>query len=133
MRLFFDRDLGTGVPQALKLVSYADVDWLQRRYAHQSDQGQFVSDVEWLELVGNQGLLAISENKRMLDVAHERAAIVEHRVGIIFIDAAKLRAETILLFMLRRKEWLQNVNHEERPFAYLARMRGKPQRVLPVQ
>ena len=129
MKLFFDRDIGTGVPQALKLVDYAEVHWADYVYRHREHRSAHVSDVEWLELAGRSGWLAISENTRMMQQPHERQAIIDHRVGVVLLDAATERAEEVLAFLLRRKSWLGAVSRETRPVVYQTSLRGRARRM----
>lgn len=129
MILFFDRDVGSGVPQALRLVDYCEVHWADLVYQHRPDRSAHVADIEWLELAGQRGWLAISENKRILRRESERAAIIRYQVGIVLLDAATERSEDVLAFMLRRKRWLQDIDTEARPFAFITSLRGRPRRI----
>ena len=129
MKLFFDRDVGTGVPQALRLVDYAEVHWADRVYEHREHRSAYVSDVEWLELAGQREWLAVSENTRILQQPQERAAIIDHKVGLVLLNAATERAEEVLAFLLRRKAWLQAVSQEPRPFVYKTSLRGQARRM----
>ncbi|MCY3923048.1 MAG: hypothetical protein OXG27_11740 [Chloroflexi bacterium] len=130
MIVFFDRDIGTGVPKALRLVGFREqVRWLELQYQSVPGGGGVVGDDQWIELVGNRGWLAVSENVRILDNPDERNLIREHNAGLVFLRAAKLKNADVLAFMLRRMKWFEELDSKARPFAFVTGLRSGPTEV----
>ena len=118
MILLCDEDIGTGVPTALTAVGY-DARALVR-------QGWGGPDVEWLAWAGNAGMLVLSCNKKMLRVPSERQAIVDAKVGIVFLTTGEERPAKVLLTLLRKWEALELLDTAEpRPFAKFLSPNGK--------
>lgn len=126
MKLFFDECMGTGVPRALRLVGVPDVAHLRQVYRWKTQRGLVVDDREWLARVGQRQWLAITEDLRILENVEERKLIHKHDVGIVFVKAAKLQSRDVMAFMLRRLAWLERIDQEKRPFAYVTTLRGRP-------
>ncbi len=129
MKLFFDECLGNGVPKALRLVRFTNVLYLKSVYRWKIEQGKINSDDEWLARAGRQGWLVITEDLAILDSSTERSLMLEHQVGIVFLEAAKLESRDVLAFMLRRMNWFEAVDSEPRPFAYVTTLRGSLRKV----
>ena len=129
MKLFFDECLGTGVPKALRLVRFTNVLYLKSVYRWKIEQGRVISDDEWIARAGRQGWLVVTEDLAILDSSSERSLLVEHQVGIVFLEAAKLKSRDVLAFTLRRMNWFEEIDSEQRPFAYVTTLRGRPRRV----
>ncbi len=106
MKLFFDECMGTGVPQALRLVGVNNVVHLRQVYRWKIQHGLIVDDREWLPDTGRRKWLAITEDLRILENHEERQLIHDHDVGIVFLKAAKLQSRDVMAFMLRRLAWL---------------------------
>ena len=65
----------------------------------------------------------------MMQQPHERQAIIDHKVGVVLLDAATERAEEVLAFLLRRKSWLVAVSRQTRPVVYQTSLRGRARRM----
>ena len=121
MILLCDEDIGTGVPNALKVVGHDAHSMVGMGW-----QGR--PDVEWLTLAGNAGMLVLSCNKKMLLVPSERQAIIDSKVGIVFLTTGEERPARVLLTLLRRRDALELLDSTEpRPFAKFLNLRGQIQ------
>ena len=119
MILLCDEDIGTGVPDALKAVGYDAHSMVGMGW-----QGR--PDVEWLALAGNAGMLALSCNKKMLTVLEERQAIIDNRVGIVFLTTGEERPARVLLNLLKKWVTLEQLDlTEPRPFAKFLSPNGR--------
>jgi len=117
--LLCDENLGTGVPQALRLVGFdtrwfVDLGWT----GHQ--------DEDWLPRAGRNGWLVFSCNKKMLLVPSERQTIIREKVGIVFLTNGEEYPKRILRLLLTKWETLELVwNTTERPFARFLSPNGR--------
>ena len=124
MILVCDEDVGTRVPQALRLVGLSVLSF--------KDSGLLgVPDVQWLTEAGRKGWLVFSCNKRMLDVPIERETIIREKVGIVFLTSGQERLPNILRLILSKWEWLELIDTTTpRPFAYYLYPSGRTRKVL---
>jgi len=77
-----------------------------------------VDDDKWLRTAGRKGWLVFSANKKMLLVPHERQAIIDHKVGIVFLTSGVEHNRRVLWLLLHRWQWLLDWHQlEPRPFA----------------
>ena len=119
MILLCDEDIGRGVPHALsdvgsRTVSIAQQGWIGR------------PDIELLETAGQRGWLFLSANKKMLQVPHERDAIVVNNVGAVFLTSGEERIVKVLQLLLRKWGDLVLLDRTEpRPFVRFLNMRGQ--------
>lgn len=110
MILLCDENVGTGVPNALKLVGYEahalyDLGW------------GGTPDTQWLTRAGQNGWLVYSSNKKMLLVPSEKETIVREKVGIVFLTNGEERIAKVLQLLLSRWEFLDLLDKTEpRPF-----------------
>lgn len=125
MNMFFDENIGSGVPLALRHVGFRNVHYLTATFGWRIRRGERVYDREWIPVVGRRGWLVITEDLAILNNEDERALLVEHNVGIVFLKAAELPASDVLAFMLRRMNWLEAIDQQPRPFAYVTSLRGR--------
>ncbi|MYB76094.1 MAG: hypothetical protein F4X83_03160 [Chloroflexi bacterium] len=124
MILFFDEDMGVAIPKFLRGAEEGvDVLWLRARFPNETDPRR--QDVGWLEEAGRNRWLVISCNKSMLDVVFERQAVLEHRVGIVFLASGKIGRLVMMRAILNKWDWLKAVDSTEpRPFVHYLYARG---------
>lgn len=110
MNLVCDEDVGTGVPNALRLVGYTA----------KSLRGLGLGgkpDTLWLALAGKRKWLAFSSNKKILTVPVERQAIIDSKVGIIFLTTGIERTPNVLRLLLVKWNTLEILwETTEKPF-----------------
>ena len=122
MILLCDEDIGTRVPDALRLVGYKTVSMKQRGWLSKED-------TDWLTIAGQRGWLAFSNNKRMLRVEEERATIIREKVGIVFLSSGEEHLPKVLWLLLIKWSWLEFIHEtEKRPFAFLLYPNGQYRR-----
>lgn len=110
MVLLFDEDCGTGIPKALALVGYATHYFFELRWSGKKD-------TEWLPWVGQNEWLLFSYNKKQLKVPTEWNAIIENKVGVVYLTSGEEFAAKVLLLLLKKWETLELLwNTMERPF-----------------
>ncbi len=118
MILLCDEDVGTGIPHAL-----ADVGFNARALVKMGWGGK--DDTEWLKIVGQNGWLVFSHNKKMLAVAREKRTILDYSVGIIFLTTGEENTANQLKMLLNRWSTLELLNSiTPRPFARFIRANG---------
>lgn len=111
MVLVFDEDCGTGIPKALWLIGYATHNFVELGWSGKKD-------VEWLPWVGQNGWLLFSYNKKQLEVPTERNAIIDNRVGVVYLTSGEESAPKVLLLLLKKWGALELLDDGiERPFA----------------
>ena len=131
MRLFFDENIGRGVPEALRLVGIADVDYVTHMFRDEFENGQGVTDEEWIPRIGNHWLV-ISKDQGLLRKPTQARLLAAHRVGLICITTPRVKSVGLLAFMLRRMAQLEEIDATvARPFAFRVSMRG-PFRQVPL-
>lgn len=132
MRLYFDEDIGKGIPEALRGVGFTDIVYPGRYHRPGKTPGRIdrgFKDSQWIPAVGSDGYLAVSYNYRMLDVDLERQLLKTNGVGIVFVMDGQEYGLNVLRLILRKWAWLEGLYDTElRPFAYLLRMSGHTRR-----
>ncbi len=111
MRLLCDEDVGTGVPVALRKVG-CDATSMRTR------QWQGRPDTDWLPDAGAWGYLVFSLNKGMLLIPEERDAIIRNQVGIVYLTSGQVPIRQMLLLLLKRWEWLEEIDQQPKPFVH---------------
>ncbi len=110
MILLCDENLGK-IPQALALVGYdtryfMDLGWAGKK------------DIEWLPWVGQAQWLLFSCNKKQRIVPSERNAIIENKVGVVYLTNGQEYPAKVLALLLKKWETLENLwSLADRPFA----------------
>ena len=119
MILFCDEDVGTSIPRELNLVG------CETKYIHGLGwDGR--PDTFWLTEVGRNGWLAFSYNKKILTVPSERAAIINERVGIVFLTSGQEYLRNVLKLLLTKWEYFESLwDTTNRPFARFLSPRGR--------
>ena len=134
MRLFFDADVGTGVPRALREVGINCAYMVQRyRKTRQRPnyRGTHTPDEVWIPDAGKWRMLVISCNKAILGTEAQRDLWIKHEVGGAFLTSGQEDRVAVLLLMLKKMEWLGLADDAtERPFAYTMTIRGHAKQVL---
>lgn len=118
MILLCDEDVGAGIPHAPRDVG------LDARGLYHIGLGG-IADVEWLAIAGERGWLVFSHNKKMLAVPHEKKAIIDFNVGIVFLTTGEENTVNQLRMLLNRWSSLETLDATvPRPFARFIRPNG---------
>lgn len=119
MILLTDEDIGTAVPTSLRSVGLATMSM-----AHRGWLGR--PDTEWLYTAGRKRWLVFSSNKKMLLVPHERQAILDNKVGLVFLTNGEEYVDRILWLLLAKWKRLQELDATRpRPFALFLTPTGR--------
>ena len=119
MILLCDEDIGRGVPHALSDVGFRTVSVAQQGWIGRPD-------IELLETAGRNGWVFLSSIKKMLQVPHERDAIVDNNLGAVFLTSGEERIVKVLQLLLRKWDDLDLLDRTEtRPFVRFLNMRGE--------
>ena len=126
MILYFDEDIGKGVPSALFGVNLKTVLWKAKRYGSATR----TPDTRWLTDVGRKNWLAFSCNTEILNVETERELIEQGNVGIVFLTSGQENGADVLRLVLNKWKWLESIDTQvDRPFVFTIRIDGHPRRV----
>jgi hypothetical protein len=113
VRLFFDEDIGWKLAQGFQ-EHFPDVhvDFVAPGRAIQPGD----EDIKWIRHAGENNLLVISRNRRQLSVLTERRAMIDARIGIVYVPRRLGHADLFGL-LLRKKSWLEKkYRGQKRPF-----------------
>jgi hypothetical protein len=113
--LFLDRSLGRKRVAALLRVEGLRVVTLAEHFGVPRDAT--VTDVEWLEVVGGRGWVALMKDNRIRYNAAERAALRTHAVRCFVITNAQLTADAMAERFIRRIDGMAAICRRRRgPF-----------------
>lgn len=134
MKLFFDADVGTGVPKALREVDI-NCAYMVKRYKKRKSRPSYVGthtpDEVWIPDAGRNNMLVISCNKAILETEAQRDLWIEYKVGGVFLTSGQEDKVKVLRLILQKLEWLELAHTTtERPFAYTMTIRGHAKQVL---
>ncbi len=129
MRLFFDEDMGRGIPEALRSVGLGEppdsITYVKKVWGARS----VVADEQWIPWAAENGYVAFSCNRAIIDTEAQRELVRSSGLGIIFLTSGQERSVAVLRRILSRWAWLETIERsEQRPFAYLFPMAGTPRR-----
>ncbi|MCY4618626.1 MAG: hypothetical protein OXD50_08750 [Chloroflexi bacterium] len=131
MTLFFDATMGVRVARALGIVKAPDLDCvtLTQHYRDTPSHGLAIPDERWLRDATPAGWLVLTQDRHILERPRERREIIDHNVGLVIIRPADAVNYDVMLFIIRRMDWLGEVDRESRPFVYRTSIHGRPSRV----
>lgn len=125
MKTFFDQTMGRRLPQAFELMGLCEVQYLRRMFERPKISAG-LPDVDWLPIVAEQGWLIITNDVQLLVNRDEREAIIENQAGLVILRPGTSPVHEELMFLLRRFDWLVEIDALPRPFAFVTTLRGKP-------
>jgi hypothetical protein len=121
VKLFFDEDVGKGIPEALRAVGIRDVEYIGR----DPRLGKGTPDETWLPFAGQGGYLVFSFNTGILYAEGQRRLLVAERVGAVFLTTGRARSVDVLRLILNEWDWLETIDVSiPRPFACLLTLAG---------
>ena len=131
MTLFFDATMGVRVPRVLNLVKAPHLTCvaLTDHYRDTPTHGLEIPDETWMRDAGSEGWLVLTQDRRIVERAHERAAIIANEVGVVILQPGNALNYDVLSFVIRRTTWLRRIDQETRPFVYMVHLRGRPRRI----
>ncbi len=119
--------MGVRVARALRVIKAPDLDCvtLTDFYRGTPSHGLEIPDERWMRDAAAEGLLALTQDRHILERPLERQAIVEHRVGLVLLTPGDAVNFDVLAFIVRKLDWLREIDREPRPFVYRASVRGR--------
>jgi len=121
MTLFFDRNLGKSIPEALKLLGL-EVE------KHDDHFPANATDEEWLEHVGNKGWPVVTADARLRLNQSQLRALADYRVGCFMLCGAGNRPRWYAVRIIARNwEHIEIVaNSGQRPFLHRLYLKQPP-------
>lgn len=125
MILFFDRNVGTSLPQALRSLNLpAQVEW------HQQHFPQDAPDDQWLPVVGTWGWTVIGYDQRFHRNEAERNALKQYGVGCFYLWGGDKSGWERMRFFLNVFEKIQRADTvTARPFLFKIEGTGQVRRI----
>ena len=121
---YFDENMGIKIPEALKLLGLKVIPGVSKRY------GAGQKDIDYLKRSGQRGWLAISANKRMLEIQVEKETIIKEKVGIVFVTDGHMSRPALMLLLLKKWGWFEQIDaNEKHPFAYYLYPQGRTRKI----
>jgi len=129
VRVFFDEDMGRGIPEALRGVGLGEppnsVTYLRKVYGRKS----IIPDEKWIPWAAQNDYVAFSCNTGILNATAQRELVISTGLGIVFLTTGQEKSVEVLKLILRKWAWLETiVQKEPRPFAYLMTIGGTTRR-----
>ena len=126
--LYFDRCVGTQIPEALRRLGMKNV---YHHHIHRAVVGEtptrdqqtlFLHDTpddEWMEYVGERGWVVISQDYRLQLQRSTLSAIKQHRVRIFYLWGAEaLKIETMRTFLNARRRIMNFAAQNPGPYIF---------------
>lgn len=126
MTLFFDRNMGHALPEALRLLGLPTE-------KHDDHFAANAHDEEWLPEVGRRGWVVITHDKRIRTNESQRKALLDHGVGCFVLRGTGHLTRWAMVRMIAR-HWDhidKTVKTAARPFLHRLYARGgaKPEQL----
>ena len=131
MTLFFDANIGVSVARALRTVKAPDLSCitLVDYYRDTPTHGLEIPDETWMKDSSAEGWLVLTQDRNILERQRELKVIVANQVGVVILQPGNAVNYDVLTFIIRRMDWLRQIDREPRPFVYKTHVRGRPKRV----
>ena len=112
--LFFDRDVGTALPQALTLLRLpTTVEYLQNHFPADAQ------DDTWMPVVGSRGWILIGHDRMHHRRSPERSVIQQYEMGCFYLWGAQARRwEKMRCSLNAYERILEAIDTTPKPFIY---------------
>ena len=130
MKLFFDENLGTALPESVQALGVCRATCVVHIWRDLiKSEGRSVDDLTWMRFAAKNSYMAISADTAILDSESERQTLIEAGLGVVFLTSGTEYAADVMAWILRRREWLETLyDSEPRPFAWRTSLRGRARR-----
>ena len=124
--LFFDRDVGTSLPQALHTLKLpSQVEYHQNHFPTDSQ------DDEWMADVGSRGWIVIGHDSQHHRKPAELSAIQQYGIGCFYLWGRHAqRWEKMRCFLNAYQKMLEAINTTPKPFVYRITQVGRLEAVI---
>ncbi len=123
MILFFDRNIGTAIPKALK--EYLKPRGVEIEY-HQEHFAMNAPDDVWLPIIGSWGWTVIGQDYKFHNLSPELEAIKIHNVGAFYLwGAEEPKWETMRCLAKAFDEIIHTATVTTPPFIFRVEKRGR--------
>ncbi|WP_420833208.1 hypothetical protein [Rhodococcus aetherivorans] len=110
--MLLDRCVPAGVGAALK---HFEIEYRTLADLYGPGYAQKVTDVEWIQESGMQGMLALTQNFRIARVPHEAEAVRRHGARVLSYHRADLTKEAKSLVLGRHLQTLRRLHDHSGP------------------
>lgn len=120
MILFFDRSIGTTIPQVLVQLNVPmQVEWHEKHFRYDE------YDDVWLPIVGGAGWIVIGHDRKYHLMPSELVAIKQHKIGCFYLWGAEAtKWGKMRVFVLAYNRIVEAEARTPRPFIYDVDKRG---------
>ena len=127
MTLFFDANLSARVAKALEIAQAPNLECvtLSELYRDAPGGSYRVPDQRWIRDSALNGWLALTKDIRIIENDLERNALIEHSAGVVIFWPGNITNFEVLSFIVKRFEWLREINRLARPFVFIASSNGR--------
>lgn len=127
LTLYFDRNFGKRLPNALyKLRPPVKIRW------HQGERfAQDMADDEWMEKVGAQNWIVLTQDLKLHLIEHEIQALKQHNIRCFYFPDAQIGMwKTLGIFMRTHERIIALAQSHEAPFIFKVQNNGSIKPVL---
>jgi hypothetical protein len=125
LNFFFDRNLGTAIPQALLHLRVPAGIHYHRQYFRDT-----ALDDEWLPIVGQNGWIVITQDTKFYLLPNELDALKRYSIGCFYLGTAAATRWTTFRLLARSYDRIGDiVASTPTPFIYAIRPDGRVTRV----
>ncbi|MBN1273425.1 MAG: DUF5615 family PIN-like protein [Candidatus Aminicenantes bacterium] len=121
MKFFFDNNLSNKIAQAMDLLDQ------EVEVKHLTDIfNQNTQDSEWLKYIGENKMILLTKDRKILKNVAEKQAIRRYKVGAFILTAKNLPIWEIIRSIVNKwEEMKQLASTSKKPFAYQVPRKGK--------
>ncbi len=124
--LFFDVNLGNRVAKALEVAQAPDLLCVTHDdFYGRGPESLQIPDPQWIRDSATRGWIALTQDYGITEKVNEREAIIAARAGIVILRPGNATNFEVLSFIVKRFEWLREINRLARPFVFIASSNGR--------
>jgi hypothetical protein len=125
MILFFDKNIGTAIPKALKTIKPPfEVEYHEEHFAKDED------DDRWLPIVGTNKWTVIGHDRKFHKNQSELDAIRKYKIGCFYLWGAEAtKWEKVKVFIKACDRIITTEASTRRPFIFLVKKTGTLKRI----
>ena len=122
LTFYFDRNFGIRFPKALHYIGAP----VSIRWHDEQRFPQAMPDDEWLSIVGQQGWVVFSHDRKFHSEAAETAAVLQHKVGCFYLPCSnEPRWEKMRCFMRSVDRIITLASETPKPYIFNVEKGGR--------